>query len=55
MKALAKAMVAKAINGNVQAANWVSAYADKQPAENGFFEHSNIIFEVVPTPPRPEE
>lgn len=55
MKALAKSMIAKAINGDVRAASWVSAYADKQPAENGFFEHSKIVFEVVPTPPRPEE
>lgn len=55
MKALAKSMIAKAINGDVRAASWVSAYADKQPAENGFFEHSNIIFEVVPDRPRPEE
>lgn len=55
MKALAKSMIVRAINGDVRAANWVSNYADKQPAENGFFEHSKIVFEVVPTPPRPEE
>lgn len=55
MKALAKSMIVRAINGDVRAANWVSNYADKQPAENRFFEHSKIVFEVVPTPPRPEE
>lgn len=54
MKALAKSMVVRAINGDVRAANWVSNYADKQPA-NGFFEYPNLIFGVVPTPPRPEE
>ena len=50
MKALAKAMIAKAINGDVRAATWVSNYADRQPAEEGFFENTKIIFEVVPSP-----
>lgn len=55
MKALAKAMVAKAINGDVRAASWVSNYADQQPAEESFFDKTEIIFNVIPSPKRPEE
>lgn len=54
MKALAKTMIAKAINGDVRAATWVSNYADRQPAEEGFFDKTKIVFEVVPAPKRPE-
>ena len=54
-KAIALSMIVKAINGDVRASTWVSNYADKQPAEPGLFEKTNIIFEVVPNRPRPEE
>lgn len=54
-KAVATAMVIKAINGDVRAATWVANYADRQPDPDGFFEKSEIIFQVVPNRPRPEE
>ena len=51
-KAIALAMIIKAINGDVRAATWVSSYADKHIAESGFFEKTNLIFNVVPNRPR---
>lgn len=54
-KAIAMAMIIKAINGDVRAATWVSNYADKQPDSDGFFEKPEIIFQVVPSRPRPED
>lgn len=54
-KALAMAMIIKAINGDVRAATWVSNYADKQPDPDSFFTRPEIVFEVVPSRPRPEE
>ena len=54
-KAVATAMIIKAINGDVRAATWVANYADKQPDPDGFFEKSEIIFQVVPNRPRPDE
>ena len=54
-KAVATAMIIKAINGDVRAATWVSNYADRQPDPGGFFEKSKIVFHVVPDRPRPEE
>ena len=57
-KALATAMMIKAINGDVRAATWVSNYADRQPpdeTDTGFFSQSVTVFEVVPNRPRPEE
>lgn len=57
-KAIATAMVIKAINGDVRAATWVSNYADRQPpdeTDTGFFSQSVTVFEVVPNRPRPEE
>lgn len=57
-KAIAMAMIIKAINGDVRAATWISNYADRQlPGEmdTGFFSQPVTIFEVVPNRPRPEE
>lgn len=56
-RAIAMAMIIKAINGDVRAATWVSSYADKVLAseDEGFFGQTNIVFEVVPNRPRPEE
>lgn len=54
-KAIAIAMIIKAINGDVRAATWVSSYANKQPDPDGFFERPEIIFQVVPNRPKPEE
>ncbi len=54
-KAIAIAMIIKAINGDVKAANWVSAYADKQPAQDDLFSRSEIIFNVVPNRPQQKE
>ena len=56
-KAVAMAMILKAVNGDVRAAAWVSSYADKQAAsETSFFSPSQpLIFEVVPDRPRPKE
>ena len=54
-KAVAMAMIIKAVNGDVRAATWVSNYADKQPDPDGFFEKPEIIFQVVPSRPRLEE
>ena len=54
-KAIATAMITKAINGDVRAATWVSNYADKQPDPEGFFSQPKIVFNVVPNRPRLEE
>jgi hypothetical protein len=57
-KAIAMAMIIKAINGNVQASTWVSHYAENQApdeTDTGFFSQPVTIFEVVPNRPRPEE
>lgn len=57
-KAVAIAMLTKAINGDVRAATWISNYADRQPpdeTDTGFFSQSVTVFEVVPNRPRPEE
>lgn len=57
-KAIATAMIIKAINGDVRAATWVSSYTDKaltSEEDEGFFEKTNIIFNVIPGRPRPEE
>ena len=57
-KAVATAMIIKAINGDVRAATWVSNYADRQPpdeTDTGFFSSQPIVFEVVPNRPRPDE
>ena len=57
-KAVATAMMVKAINGDVRAATWISNYADRQPpdeTDTGFFSQSVTVFEVVPNRPRPEE
>ena len=55
-KAIALAMIIKAINGDVRAAAWVSNYADRQPDPDGFFSNSSEpIIHVVPDRPRPEE
>lgn len=55
-KAIATAMIIKAINGDVRAATWVSNYADKQPDPDGFFSKSSeLIFHVVPNRVMPEE
>lgn len=54
-KAIAMAMIIKAINGDVRAATWVSNYADRQPDPDSFFSKPEIVFHVVPSRPRPEE
>ena len=51
-RAIAMAMIIKAINGDVRAATWVSNYADRQPRPDGFFEKPEIVFQVVPDRPR---
>ena len=55
-KAVAMAMIIKAINGDVRAATWVSNYADKQPDQDSFFNgETNIVFQVVPSRSKMEE
>ena len=54
-KAIAMAIIIKAINGDVRAATWVSNYADRQPDPEGFFSQPKIVFNVVSNRPRPEE
>ena len=57
-KAVATAMMIKAINGDVRAATWISNYADRQPpdeTDTGFFSQPVTVFEVVPNRPRPKE
>lgn len=57
-KAVAIAMMIKAINSDVRAAAWISNYADRQPpdeTDTGFFSQPVTIFEVVPNRPRPKE
>ena len=50
-KALALAMIIKAINGDVRAATWVVSFIDDQSEEEGFFERTNFTFNVVPYRP----
>lgn len=57
-RAIATAMVLKAINGDVKAATWVSNYADRQlpdETDTGFFSQPVTVFKVVPNRPHPEE
>lgn len=53
-KAIALSMIIKAINGDVRASAWVSNYADRQPDKPGFFDKTNIVFNVVPSRKRGE-
>lgn len=47
-KAIAMAMILKAINGDVRAAAWVSNYADKQSNNtDSFFSQPTITFQIV--------
>lgn len=57
-KAVATAMMIKAINGDVRAATWISNYADRQSpdeTDTGFFSQPVTVFRVVPNRPRPKE
>ena len=52
-KAIALAMIIKAINGDVRAATWVSEHGTQWTNGkdgDGFFSHSKITFQVVPSP-----
>lgn len=50
--AIVKAMIIKAINGDVRAANWVLECENRAEvnasAENSFFNKPEIIFQVIP-------
>lgn len=46
-KAVALAMIFKAISGDVRAASWISVYADKVPSEDSFFVRPEIVFNVI--------
>ena len=54
-RAIAMAMIIRAINGDVRAATWISNYADKQPDSDSFFSQPVTIFRVVPNRSRLEE
>lgn len=51
-KAIAMAMIIKAINGDVRAATWVSSYTDKQPEKESFFDKTEFYFNVLPDRPK---
>lgn len=51
-KAIAMAMIIKAINGDVRAANWISTFTDKQPEKDSFFDRTEFYFNVLPDKPR---